>query len=238
MTVIASMATLPNRTLSMKQAIASLLPQVDELHVTLNGHAHPPTQAEELQHPAVRLCRLEDNIGARAKLNPAHAPRGAIRLLVDDDIVYPPDYVATLREALERYPRCLVGVHGALVRWPIKSYAESLKIVAHFTRKIHEDRYVHVLGTGTMAFRADEFNMRPEALVAGPNSVDVSVACWARERGLGLVAIRRRDHWLRPIGQPKGETIWETRALAGKAGYEEYMLRNAGPWPEGGLRPR
>ena len=68
----------------------------------------------------------------------------------DDDIIYPPDYAEVLINSAIRY-KCPVGVHGSLLRYPIKGYYEpKSRHVLHYKFNNKVDRRVHILGTGTM----------------------------------------------------------------------------------------
>ena len=78
---------------------------------------------------------------------------------VDDDIIYPKDYIQRLLEAICRYEgKAIVGYHGAILpREPIESWTQYLhqRSVYWFRDELAKDQPVHILGTGTMAYHTN-----------------------------------------------------------------------------------
>jgi hypothetical protein len=130
--------------------------------------------------------------------------------------------------ALDRHPGCAVGVHGAKINEPVKSYRESLAIIAHFRDGLARDRRVHVLGTGTMAYRPSDLTI-PMALFAGfSNATDAAVAVYAKERGVPLWAVERPGQWLEYL-KPPGKALWDRELRRDSTASE--LVRRAAPWP-------
>ena len=113
-TVHATVASVPGRQAQLAAVVAAIAPQVDVLHVYLNGYDAVPDFLQG--NPAVRVARSQDwgdvrDNGKFYFLNEA----GSYYVTLDDDLAYPADYVRTLLLAIEKYGRqAVVGVHGVL----------------------------------------------------------------------------------------------------------------------------
>ena len=72
------------------------------------------------------------------------------RLTLDDDIIYPPDYVKRMVSYVAEYDnKALVGVHCMLFKQPVKRY---YALESRYTMNFHFeqtaiDKTVHVIGT-------------------------------------------------------------------------------------------
>src|SRR5262249_36817265 len=131
--------------------------QVDRLNVYLNGFREAPPF---LKHEKINLVRSQQfgDLGDAGKFWWAQNARGYY-FAVDDDILYPSDYGAALIQKIEELGRKLaVGVHGVVLVEPFKNYYAS-RAVCHFEAFLPEDRLVHILGTGTLAFHNSAINV-------------------------------------------------------------------------------
>lgn len=150
-------------------AINSLVPQVDRLIVAAG-----------------------DELGDRAKfLGCADAPPDTIYLGVDDDLIYPPDYVEAITAGLERYPRSIVSFHGwKLDKTTGEPYVDNYRCLEN----VWDDVPVHVAGTGVCAFRIS--TIRPLMDDFESINADVWLAVRAQERGIRRVVIAHPSYWL------------------------------------------
>lgn len=237
--IIASLATLASRRGGLRRVVESILPQVDRLYVYLNGHEELP---ECLRHrKAVPVFSRDAGYrGAEAKLwftDPASyqaimmPPPDAVHFTIDDDIVYPPNYVERMVAALERHPGAVVCVHGSIFREPFESYRGS-RMSVRFMAGLAEDAQVHVPGSGTMAYRLRdlEVQLRRDLDPRMP-TIDPSLAVLCKRRGVPVWAIARPLGWLQYVPPPKGGTIYEQRSQVGNTGPEEDLVRENAPWP-------
>jgi hypothetical protein len=201
------MATMPSRSATTPQAIASVLPQVDRLWLFLDRFDEPPPYADD---PKIRVVRSQETGDLRANGKFAALALGeepCVFFSVDDDVVYPVDYCARLAAAIERYRgSAVVGVHAGVLRTPTTSYARDTKVLH---RRSDQSRPVGVdlLGSDSLAFRTStvSFDVRswPEV-----NMVDLSFALEARRRGVPLVMLDRPSHWLRALDENQADSIW------------------------------
>lgn len=156
--VTASLATLPDRVEMLRSAVDSLLPQVDRLHVNLNGHKRRP---QFLKHEKIKVYHHDNSMGDLAKFYNLERVRGYI-FTCDDDLIYPDDHVQRLVAKIEMYERQYpVTVHGAIKKPPPLSsyYGDTLvdgkKYRFHWAFENREDVFIDTGGTGCMAWHSD-----------------------------------------------------------------------------------
>jgi hypothetical protein len=204
---VAGMATMPSRGATAPAAIASLLPQVSRLWLFLDRFAAVPEYAVDER---VRVVRSQDvgDLRANGKLIGLVLEQEACTYFsVDDDVSYPEDYCDRLESYVDRFAgKAVVGVHAAILRLPMKSYREDMKVLH---RRSGQDRAVGVdlLGTDSLALRTTRirFDVRswPDA-----NMVDLSFALEARRRVIPLVMIPRVAHWVSALDENQDDAIW------------------------------
>lgn len=245
------MASLSTRRDLLERTVASLLPQVDALCVYLNGYKKVPTF---LHNPKVVHAVLSNDAGwrgAEAKLwfwdraefkAAPYWEDDDIAIVVDDDIIYPRDYVASHVAALARHPGAITCVHGSVMMETFERYADS-RYVARARSGMATDAQVHIPGTGTMAFRRGDFNISLRNDVRWSHCVDVMTAIAAKRQKVECWTIARPEKWLQPMMLPlSGGGVFKSRVGVRNDQAETTILQKAGPWPKleivEGLLPR
>jgi hypothetical protein len=215
--------------------VASLVGQVDLLFVNFNAEKIPSWTSE---FPNVRplSCLVTRQFDANAKFWYADSAKFLglkefdtppdIFCTVDDDIVYPKNYIEKMRSFMDKRPGSAVAVHGARIKQPFTGYHECLEKY-RFAEALKEPKRVHIAGTGTLMFRPSEATIDFERMFGYPNMTDVWFALRAKELGVPIWIIDRRPLWLKPIKVNKG--IYETRSH-GWTWVENLLIREAGPW--------
>ncbi len=166
--VIAGMATIRGREELRAIAINSLIGQVDSL-----------------------IASAGDELGDQAKfLGCEHAPADTVWLGVDDDLIYPPDYVATILAGLDRHPGCVVSFHGWRFDDEGEPYAENYRCL----ERVVDEVEVHVAGTGVCGFHLD--TIRPVMADFESINADVWLSLRAQERGIRRVVLAHPSYWL------------------------------------------
>lgn len=209
--VLAGMASIPEREESLLRAVASLIPQVDRVEVSLNGYDHvPPFLAENPRvHATIRPAG--ENGGDAEKFAGVDEWSGVV-VTVDDDLLYPPDYVETLLAGLDRHGHDrIVGFHGGETRgFNGAARAASYRAIRCLGDLAHDDPTVNVLGTGALAFDTRRVPVFRDVF-RSPNMADVYLASHAHAFGIPMVALAHRAGWLRDI-QPPGPSIYDSNA--------------------------
>lgn len=183
--ITAQLATIPGREESVRQTIESLINQVDELIIYDNS-------------------KSDAN-----KFNGVDKFEGYI-FTCDDDLIYPPDYVKTLIDKIEKYNRkAVITCHGrTFPKRKINSYYRDKLEGFRCLGNVAEDVQVDSGGTGVMAWHSDLW--RPEmSWFLSANMADVFIAVEARKRNIPIICIKHNEGWIKYIDQEPGSTIWE-----------------------------
>jgi len=197
---------MPSRGGTAPHAIASILPQVERLWLFLDRFDAAPSYAH---HERIRIVRSQDvgDLRANGKFAALFIDQQpCVYLGVDDDIEYPVDYCEVLVRALGRHRRSAVGVHAAVLRSPVTSYAQDMKVL-HRRSDQARAAGVDLLGSDSLAFHTDALSFDVRAW-PDVNMVDLSFALEARRGGVPLVMIARPAHWLRALAEDQEDSIW------------------------------
>lgn len=230
--VYAALAAIPRRADVLPRVVDSLYWQVDELRVYLNGWDEIPSC---LHRPRVRvMCSdAHHDIGDAGKFWwHEDAPDNCYLLTCDDDIVYPPDYVATMLRAVERYERrAIVTAHGGIIPGPHleRSYYRERRQL-HCAHQQAQDEPAHVPGTGVMALHSSTLRLLRSAFRA-PNMADVWVAVEAMRARVPVVVLARRAGWIEVLETQ--DTIYDRARLDDSR--QAAALNACAPWAPAAL---
>jgi hypothetical protein len=196
LTTVAVMATYPARRNELPIAVESIVRQVDRLFVVLNEFTFVPDWLRSYDNvsPLVPDRDLKDEGKFACEIHPA-----SYVVLLDDDLIYPPDYVSVLRGAHDKYQDldAIVGLHGVIYPefW---DGTHRSRLVYTFRLGRDSDALVNQLGTGTVLLRGRQ--LPPLSYMAdSAGFVDVRFAHYAWENGRPLVCVQRDGEWLRQI---------------------------------------
>jgi hypothetical protein len=199
---------MPARLETFEKVLPAIHAQVDHVFIYLDGFSAPPALLQGLDRITVRNARDVGDLHCSSRflcLQDLVAP--AVVAIVDDDIVYPPDYVDRLVKWLQYVDgRAVVGVHGRIFKAPHRSYVHDADAL-HFAAGLARPRQVHELGTGTCAFVSSRFDVNPTEW-RRCNMDDLCVAAEAQLRGLPLVAVARAPQWLKAYAENQPDSLW------------------------------
>lgn len=219
--IVANLATYPPRRENLLPVVKAIAPQVDRLNVVLNQFDACLPELEEI--PGVVQIRPDTDTKDVGKFYP-DVQEAEYVFLIDDDLVYPPDFVArTIREFKSLGEgKFFGGFHGSLyVRpgfslkpkrfWRWLTYDE--RKVAGFRRRVQVHEAVgkpivmDQIATNAAIIRGPD--MPPYEFMADSQKfVDVRLARWNFERGIVPVLLPRPAGW---IGQVRFEdTIYRS----------------------------
>ena len=188
MKVIAGIATYNNR-VSIERTLDSIVNQFDEINVYDN-------EIEEVN--------LTDN-GKFQSLKDYSEPIYFFSL--DDDLIYPPDYVNRTLEAIEKH-KSIVTYHGRRLKGLNRSYYRGHSAFSCL-RSFVQTTPIDVPGTGCTAFRTDYFNPTEIYRSEDKRMSDLVFALEAAKQGKRIMHIGHQGDWIKYIEQPKGTTIYE-----------------------------
>lgn len=200
--VTASMAAMPEREQLLEKTVASLLPQIDKLNIYLNEWDNVP---DFLNHEKINAIRSQDakgDLGAAGKFFWSREVRG-IHLTVDDDIIYPPDYVHQMVECIEKYKGYAISFHGSKM---LEEKKFRRREVHHFHRQIDNDIDVDFIGTGVAGYDSDIVTIVPDDFLSN-NWADGWFAIAARKRRIPLKVMAHEGSWIE-AQKVTGRNIW------------------------------
>ena len=200
----AGMATTGNRD-SVVKAVFSLSKQVDVLNIYWNNGKLP----EKNQFPDNVQHFFDEKLGDIGDLGKFLVLQGCdgINLTVDDDIIYPDDYVSTLSRQLTKYS--VLGVHGIKFNFPIQNYYTQNRFVLHFESSLGENTEVDVLGTGTTCFFHELIkNLDIKNFLQYKNMADIFFVTNIKKKNIKFFTVKRKSFWLKQI--PIYESIYKS----------------------------
>lgn len=203
--VVASICSIPEREHLLKKTLASIAPQVDQINIYLDRYDSAPEFVKDC-HTDVKIYlhsdypELRDN-GKFIAL--AGIAKQCYYFTIDDDIIYPPDYVERLILSIEKYSRqVVVGLHGVLLPEHPAGYYTSYRKVYSFNRELEVDTLVNNLGTGTVAFHTSLLRGLNVSYFKKPGMADLYFSVFCKNRYIPMVAIARPDEWLKELPSP------------------------------------
>jgi len=226
-------ASIPQRSAQLRQAVEAVLPFVDQLYVYLNDY---PTVPDFLNRPKISVFRSQQHgdLGDAGKFFAAGQQRGFF-LSIDDDIVYPEGYVWQLVNGLRHYRqlgrRVALGFHGKLMRPEVPHFYHGHARQFHFAAALAEERAVHVLGTGTAAFHSDDLPISIKDFRGQRNMADIHFSIACQKHNVCCLVLPRAARYLQPQPSAAEPTIWSSFRQADQAptalynSWKEWRLR-------------
>lgn len=201
--ITASMAAVPWRGNILERVVESLLPQVDRLNIYLNDWKEIPKFLDDPKINAVMSQNESGNLGAKGKFYWCENIHG-YHLTVDDDILYPPDYVEKILFNLSRYPKAVVSYHGSILNYPV--FKKRNNKLTHFVRDAPKDMKVALIGTGVLAYDANELAVDFSKFKSN-YWADGWFSLQVRNANFRCIVIRHKKDWLKPL-PTEGPDIW------------------------------
>lgn len=223
---IANMATFPARAERLKASIESVLPQVDVLNICLNEYEAVPEWLS--LSPKINAVIPDRDMKDLGKfIFSADADDDVV--LVDDDILYPIDYVEhslrtweVAKQALGR--PCVGGYHGTIYqRYGVVRLIKDVlkrrgikraqfghaKILHAYHTELRRARIVTQVGTGTTVLKGSQIPPI-EFMTGAERRADVRFARWCHEQSLPIVVLPRQAGWMPCDEEEDVLSIWAT----------------------------
>ena len=234
--VIVSLCSIPERAELLRQTLASLAPQVDAMHVYLDRYESIPDFVRDC-HPQVQVYLSHDYPGLRDNgkfLAFAAQPGDCYYFTADDDILYPPDYVASMIRRIEHYGReAVIGVHGVLLPEEAEGYFSVYRKVLMFKRELEHDALVNNLGTGTVAFHSTLLRGLELEHFQESGMADLYLSVFCKQRNIPMIAIARPDDWLQELPSPN-TSLYQEFSQANDQ--QSLLIRTHKPWGYAAIR--
>ena len=207
MTITANMATTPHRVTAAKDAINSIINQVDKVRVYLNNFSEVPDFI--LENSKIEYICGEKDYNAAGK----HfwgKNKNEYYFTIDDDIIYPPDYVSESLNVLKEYnDKAIVTCHGRNYNGKTSGYYTDQKVeVFHFKDDKRINRLVEIGGTGVSVRNTNYISINSKD-INNHNMDDIEVSIIANK--LKIPIIVRKGTGLKDNGKsiPSSMKIWD-----------------------------
>lgn len=196
-TITASMATIPSRCNVLKKVVNSILPQVDKLNIFLNNYDHVPAW---LNHPKIEVERSQDHcdLGDAGKFFWADRVKG-YHLTIDDDLIYPPDYVKVMISHVDRHHgKKAISLHGRKYNvLPIATYYRSqFTVCVSCLRSFAGEISAHIVGTGVLAYHTDAVKVSIADFKAR-NMADIWFSICCHRQNVERLIVEHGEKWVR-----------------------------------------
>lgn len=191
-------ASIPSRVAALYNVVKALLPQCDHMYVYLNGYENIPEFLED-DKIEVYMSEYTGDLSDNGKFYKAKDVQGYF-LTVDDDILYPSDYVKKLVDKIEEHDRkAVVGLHGTVFASEIFSYYRS-RIVSHCLHEVKHDKRVQLLGTGVMGYHTSLITF-DYATFEHKHMSDIMIAIRCQAAKIPMICIAHSKDYVRDGGK-------------------------------------
>jgi len=163
-TVSATMANIPGRIDHLPEVINGIKDQVDYLFVYCNYKKEEEHLIPEcLNKPWIIVFKAWEEVGdlfCDGKYYPIQYIRDGYIFGIDDDIVYPSNYIQIGIDGLERYGRKIfVSYHGGIISNDKSVNFCETRNLYHFDDMVPEDVKVNICGSGASAWHKKEVDI-------------------------------------------------------------------------------
>ncbi|MBC6443764.1 MAG: hypothetical protein GDA53_11795 [Rhodobacteraceae bacterium] len=191
----AGIASIPRREKNLRFVLETLYGQMDHFFIYLNGYDSVPNWMEDRK---VTVFRSQDYIDMNATGKVFFAERidKGFFFTLDDDFLYPGNYVAHLKQTMANYDnRVAACVHGSIFPENPEYYYMRTAIY-QYQGGLKTDRFVCLPGTGSFAVNVCNVDLSlrqflPEVMV------DLTCAILCKNNKVPLVCVSRPHRWLR-----------------------------------------
>jgi len=207
---IAGLATIKEREQALKMTVDSIIDQVDVLMIYFNDYEDTPGWLKSysmkgkihrfgsIERPPFQEAYLKQiDIGDKGKFFTIKFCNGYYFSL-DDDLIYPPDYIDRMIKAIEIFDReAIITNHGRVIPdREIRSYYRDTRAPYHFNNRVQGFHPVHIGGTGVMGFHTDTF--RPDlSKMPRKNMADLYIADQAQDKGIPIIVQPHSSDWIK-----------------------------------------
>lgn len=194
-----------NRIDSLVKSLESIIDQCDIINVSLNSH--DGDIPEILYHDKINLILSDNSLGDAMKFYMLDKSDGYY-LTIDDDLIYPPNYVEYMIAKCKEYGNTRVmTLHGRnFSSFPITSYYRSATERYACLNSVKKNVIVQFGGTGVMCFHTDLFKIGIDYFMV-PNMADVWIGRYCLDNKIEILCLRHESGFIKYI--PQKTTIYD-----------------------------
>ena len=190
---------------SLEKTLQSIYNQCDEINLCLNDKI---TELPDfLLQPKINLYITDNSKGDAFKFMFLETKNGYY-LTIDDDLIYPPNYVNFMVDKCKEYNnKKIITLHGrSFYNFPIKSYYNSNAQRFYYNEKVLDDVKVQFGGTGVMCLHTSLLKKSINDFLL-PNMADVWIGKFAKENNIDIICVKHEKSFIKSIPQLK--TIYD-----------------------------
>lgn len=194
------------RTSSLVKTIESIINQCDEVNIVLNDFEDDLPLL--FYNDKVNLFFGDNSKGDAFKFLQLNHSDGYF-LTIDDDLIYPPNYVDFMIAKCKEYGNTrVITLHGRNFKnFPITSYYKSATERYHCLYDVKQNTLVQFGGTGVMCFHTSLIKL-PIDYFRSPNMADVWIGKHCIENKIEILCVRHDQGYIKYISQDS--TIFDT----------------------------
>lgn len=205
------MATMPERTKNGIKVIDSIYDQVDFIRLYLNNFRNIP---QEYKDDKILIHQGKD-LKSSGKVFWAKNPN-EYYFCIDDDIVYPSDYVNYSLSKLREYnDDVIISYHGRIFpNKKIKNYFKDHINYFHFDKENSKDVEVDVIGNGVSCWNTNNINIDVKKFQYLYMD-DILVSIQAAKQNKKRIVVSHSEEYLNPL-EKIGTTLYDTHKKNGR----------------------
>jgi len=195
-----------NRIDSLLRTVDSIYDQCDELNIFLNDfNGELPSKFLD---DKINIYFSDNRYGDALKFAKLEESEGYY-LTIDDDLIYPKNYVEYMVARCKEYSnQRVITLHGKnFSSFPIQSYYKSHSEYYHCLLPMRKNVMVQFAGTGVLCFHTSLMKI-PLDFFKLPNMADIWVGKYCKENDIKIICITHPKDFLRY--QEQKETIYDT----------------------------
>lgn len=193
--ITANIATMPSRFESLLETIESIKSQFDEVRIYLNNYDFVPNELSRF------TTFIGDDLTDNGKFFWSNN-KNEYYFTLDDDIIYPPDYV---EKTLPLIGNRIISYHGRRLTGKNKSYYGGHKVYL-FDASLDREITLDVLGTGVSAFDTNHFSPHLWKS-ANYRMTDLLISLEAHIHKIKIISPKKIQNWIKSK-PPQSDSIF------------------------------
>ena len=195
--IICGLATVIGREEALKDTVLSIINQVDKLIIYQNGYKQI---FDYLNNEKIEVYSSIDtgiDMGDAGKFYKLSDYTNNYYLSIDDDLIYPTDYVSNIIDNLKNYNNSVIITHhGRILKINALSYYKDSKLKLRCLDNVESHQAVHFPGTGVMGFHTSKVKITFNYFKI-PNMGDIWVGLYARENSVPIIVAPHKTGWIK-----------------------------------------
>jgi GTP:adenosylcobinamide-phosphate guanylyltransferase len=194
--VICGISTIFERKNSLEETISSIIDQSDHLIVYQNGYKEIFNFLKNDKIEVISSLDTGIDMGDAGKFYKVDNYKNAYYFSIDDDLIYPPDYVKnTIQNLMNLNNEAIVSYHGKVFDEKKTSYHETKENYRCLDLVI-ENKKIDFPGTGVMCFHTDYFKLKFSDFDY-PNIADIIVGIEIKKHNKNCIVLKHEKNWIR-----------------------------------------